>query len=81
MGLSGVGRQDWRREGGCSRAKRWPGSSVRLRDGGPDIPDELLAAQELGNVIFLCGAGVSKNAGLPLFEGLVQQVYEALGET
>ena len=54
---------------------------MRLRDGGPDIPDELLAAQELGNVIFLCGAGVSKNAGLPLFEGLVQQVYEALGET
>lgn len=54
---------------------------MRLRAGGPDIPDELLSAQESGNVVFLCGAGVSKGAGLPLFEGLVQHVYEALGET
>lgn len=54
---------------------------MRLRGGGPDIPDELLSAQESGDVVFLCGAGVSKGAGLPLFEGLVQHVYEALGET
>ena len=31
--------------------------------------------------MFLCGAGVSKNAGLPLFQGLVQKVYEVLDET
>ncbi len=69
------------REGVVSRTDQRQGSRVRLRVGGPDIPDELLSAQESGNVIFLCGAGVSKGAGLPLFEGLVQHVYEALGET
>lgn len=64
-----------------SYTKQAAGSSVNLRDAGPDIPDDLLAAQESGNVMFLCGAGASKNAGLPLFDELVLQVYEALDES
>jgi NAD-dependent SIR2 family protein deacetylase len=47
---------------------------------GPDVPAELIAAQEKGQVIFVCGAGVSVAAGLPLFRGLVERVYEHLGE-
>jgi hypothetical protein len=30
---------------------------------------------------FLCGAGVSLRAGLPLFDKLTQQIYAQLGET
>ena len=29
--------------------------------------------------MFVCGAGVSRTAGLPLFRGLVEKVYERLG--
>ncbi|WP_453999997.1 SIR2 family protein [Afipia felis] len=47
---------------------------------GPNIPPELVAAQEKGQTIFVCGAGVSRGAGLPLFSGLVQGVYDRLGE-
>ena len=47
---------------------------------GPDIPADLIAAQERGETLFICGAGVSRTAGLPLFRGLVQGVYQALGE-
>jgi NAD-dependent SIR2 family protein deacetylase len=47
---------------------------------GPDIPADLIAAQEMGETLFICGAGVSRTAGLPLFRGLVQGVYQALGE-
>lgn len=47
---------------------------------GPDIPAELIAAQERGQTIFICGAGVSMSLGLPSFGGLVQKVYDALGE-
>lgn len=43
---------------------------------GPDIPIELLTAHERGEVVFFCGAGISKKAGLPLFSGLVDQIYE-----
>jgi NAD-dependent SIR2 family protein deacetylase len=48
--------------------------------GGPDVPSELIAAQEKGQTIFVCGAGVSRGAGLPLFRGLVEGVYHQLGE-
>lgn len=53
---------------------------MKLLPDGPDIPQELLTAQEKGEVLFICGAGVSKTVGLPLFRGLVVAVYEALGE-
>lgn len=53
---------------------------MRLLPNGPDIPDELILAQEKGQTIFVCGAGVSRPVGLPLFRGLVEGVYQKLGE-
>jgi NAD-dependent SIR2 family protein deacetylase len=47
---------------------------------GPDVPDELVSNQEKGETIFVCGAGVSRGAGLPLFRGLVDRIYNELGE-
>lgn len=47
---------------------------------GPDIPVELVADQEKGQAIFVCGAGVSRTVDLPLFRGLVEGVYQQLGE-
>ncbi|MGZ8236442.1 MAG: SIR2 family protein [Methylobacter sp.] len=44
----------------------------------PDIPRELMEAQENDNLIFFCGAGISYPAGLPLFKGLVDDVYQEL---
>ena len=46
---------------------------------GPDIPEHLLQAHEDGRVVFFCGAGISTPAGLPLFKGLVDRIYEQLG--
>lgn len=45
---------------------------------GVDIPIELREELEEGNVIFFCGAGVSKPSGLPLFNELAEQVIEEL---
>jgi len=47
---------------------------------GPDIPVEVLQSLEDGNLIFFCGAGVSKCAGLPLFDGLINELYARLHE-
>jgi NAD-dependent SIR2 family protein deacetylase len=46
--------------------------------GAPNIPLEVLEAQESKNLVFFCGAGVSYSAGLPGFAGLVNKVYERL---
>lgn len=46
---------------------------------GPDIPNALLHAHEEGHVVFFCGAGISYPAGLPLFEGLVDEIYKSIG--
>ncbi|MBC3933864.1 SIR2 family protein [Undibacterium sp. CY7W] len=46
---------------------------------GPDIPDALLQAHEEGHVVFFCGAGISYPAGLPGFQGLVEQIYQISG--
>lgn len=48
---------------------------------GPDIPDALLQAHEEGRVVFFCGAGISYPAGLPGFEGLVEEIYRLNGTT
>jgi len=53
---------------------------VKFLPDGPDIPGDLIAAQERGEVIFVSGAGISKMAGLPLFRGLVEDVYRRLGQ-
>ena len=53
---------------------------MRFLPDGPDIPAELIAAQEKGQTIFVCGAGVSRTVGLPLFRGLVEGIYQHLKE-
>jgi SIR2-like domain len=53
---------------------------MRFKPNGPDIPAELIAAQEKGETIFVCGAGVSRTVGLPLFRGLVEGIYRELSE-
>jgi NAD-dependent SIR2 family protein deacetylase len=47
---------------------------------GPDIPIEVLQALEDGELVFFCGAGASKPAGLPLFGKLVSTIYECVHE-
>lgn len=48
---------------------------------GPDIPERLLHAHEEGRVVFFCGAGVSRSAGLPDFRTLVgKRLYKELDE-
>src|ERR1019366_3442243 len=54
---------------------------MRWITGGPDLPPELLQAQEDGQLVLFCGAGVSYPAGLPGFRGLVEQVYVRLNAT
>jgi SIR2-like protein len=46
--------------------------------GAPDIPLEVLEAQEAGRLVFFCGAGVSYPAGMPDFRKLVGDVYTNL---
>lgn len=47
---------------------------------GPNIPERLLQAHEDGRVVFFCGAGISKPAGLPHFKKLVNKLYKRLNE-
>ena len=54
---------------------------MQLINNGPDIPDALLEAHEEGHVVFFCGAGISYPAGLPGFNGLVEQIYRLNGTT
>lgn len=44
----------------------------------PDIPRELLEAQENDNLVLFCGAGISYPAGLCSFKELVEKVFEKL---
>ena len=52
---------------------------MRFLADGPSIPVELLEQRDRGNVVFFCGAGVSRPAGLPSFSGLAKRVMVALG--
>jgi hypothetical protein len=54
---------------------------MRFLPDGPSIPDELLVARDEGRVVFFCGAGVSRVAGLADFFGLAKSVVDALGST
>ncbi len=51
---------------------------MRFKADGPAIPDILLNERDAGNVVFLCGAGVSKPAGMPDFLQLAQHVRDEL---
>ncbi len=46
--------------------------------GLPPIPERLLLAHARGEVLFICGAGISRPAGLPDFRQLVIDIYEIL---
>ncbi|MDN7176984.1 SIR2 family protein [Caballeronia sp. SEWSISQ10-4 2] len=53
---------------------------MRFVENGPSIPDELLLARDAGNVLFFCGAGVSRaQADLPDFAKLARDVLDLLG--
>lgn len=52
---------------------------MRFLADGPNIPDQLLEARDNGNVVFLCGAGVSIPAGMPDFASLTERVIDYLG--
>lgn len=49
---------------------------MRFHSDGPSIPDILLDRCDAGRVVFLCGAGVSLQSGMPSFVGLTQHVIE-----
>ena len=53
---------------------------MRFIEDGPDIPDQLISAQEKGEVVFFCGAGISCDVGLPDFECLVKKVSDDLAQ-
>lgn len=51
---------------------------ISLGPGTPPIPERLLLAHARGEVLFIAGAGVSQQAELPDFRGLVLEVYRSL---
>jgi hypothetical protein len=51
---------------------------IQLGAGLAAIPERLLLAHARGEVLFICGAGISKPAGLPDFRQLVLDVYAEL---
>jgi hypothetical protein len=51
---------------------------MRFFSDGPIIPSYLLNQRNEGNVIFFCGAGISRRAGLPDFAGLTQDIAQRL---
>lgn len=52
---------------------------MRFLADGPSIPDDLLLARDRGQVVFFCGAGVSRaRAQLPDFFGLANKVVTEL---
>lgn len=52
---------------------------MRFTEFGPSIPNSLLDARDVGEVVFLCGAGISIPAGLPDFFHLTRDVASGLG--
>lgn len=51
---------------------------ISLGPGLAPIPERLLLAHARGQVLFICGAGVSRPANLPDFRQLVLDVYQVL---
>lgn len=54
---------------------------ISLGRGLSAIPERLLLAHARGEVLFICGAGISRPAGLPDFRQLVLDVYEVLDKS
>ena len=53
---------------------------IALRSDLPVIPERLLLAHARGEVLFICGAGISRPADLPDFRDLVLDVYGVLDQ-
>ena len=53
---------------------------MKFIEASADVPNELIREVNDGEVVFLCGAGVSRGVGLPSFRALTDQVYTKLGE-
>ncbi|MYF00322.1 MAG: hypothetical protein F4234_09180 [Gammaproteobacteria bacterium] len=51
---------------------------ISFGEGLAAVPERLLLAHARGEVLFICGAGVSQPAGLPDFRQLVLDVYKTL---
>ena len=47
-------------------------------EGAPDLPEELLTAQQSDNLVLFCGSGISVPAGLPDFKTLVENLWNNL---
>ena len=54
------------------------GREISLGEGLMKVPERLLLAHARGKVLFVCGAGISRTAGLPDFRELVTEVYSRL---
>jgi hypothetical protein len=52
---------------------------MRFTENGPSLPNNLLNARDVGEVVFFCGAGISIPAGLPDFFRLTVEVAGRLG--
>lgn len=52
--------------------------ALRFSDNGPEFPSALIDALMAGEVVFLCGTGISAPQ-LPDFKSLVDRTYERLG--
>ena len=52
---------------------------MQLIQDGPDIPNDLANLIMSDNAVFFCGAGVSRNEGLPDFRQLAQAAVDLLG--
>jgi hypothetical protein len=49
---------------------------MRFCSDGPSIPDSLLEQRDQGRVVFLCGAGISMDFGMPNFKELTRKIIE-----
>src|SRR5260370_16477702 len=54
---------------------------MKFIEAGADVSNDLIREVNDGKVVFLCGAGVSRGVGLPLFQCLTDEVYTKLGES
>ena len=51
---------------------------LQLIQDGHQIPEEIAQALRYDNLVFFCGAGISKPNGLPLFDELAEKACENL---
>ena len=50
---------------------------MRFHSDGPAIPDILLEQCDVGDIVFLCGAGFSLPSGMPDFVELIKHVIDS----